>query len=212
MRLAEESPILPLLLKESWLTSYPQLLINSLFSSSFLVYNWLMFYLWSTILILLNAVWLALIPFALPGNWLIIITTVLFAWWHAEDGIFSIYTLIAITALALLGELVEFFGGAVGAKKAGARFRGSLGAIIGAITGAVLGTFLIPIPLLGTLLGSCGGAAIVASVFEASTGRRMEDSVHLGLGAGLGHFLGTTTKIALGLLIWLIVAVAAFWP
>lgn len=195
------------------LTPYPpQLPINSLFPFSFLVYNWLMLYLWSTMLILLNAVWLVLVLFALPGNWLIVITTALFAWWHAEDGIFSIYTLIAITALALLGELVEFFGGVFGAKKAGARFRGSLGAIIGALAGAVLGTFLIPIPLLGTLLGSCAGAAIIACVFEVSSGRRMEDSVRLGFGAGLGHFLGTTTKIALGLLIWFIVAFAAFWP
>ena len=171
-----------------------------------------MLYFWSTILILLNAFWLALVPFALPGNWLIVITTALFAWWHAEDRIFSPYTLVAITALALLGELAEFFGGVVGAKKAGARFSGSLGALIGALTGAVLGTFLIPIPLLGTLLGSCAGAAILACVFELSGGRRVEDSFRLGFGAGIGRFLGTTTKTALGLLIWLIVAVAAFWP
>lgn len=176
----------------------------------FLVYNRAMLYLWSTMLILLNAFWLALVPFALPGNWLIVITTALFAWWHAEHEIFSPYTLVAITALALLGEVVEFFGGVGGARKAGARFLGSLGAIIGAVVGAVLGTFIIPV--LGTILGSCAGAAIGACVFEASSGRRMEDSVRLGFGAGLGHFLGTTIKIALGLLIWLIVAIAAFWP
>jgi uncharacterized protein YqgC (DUF456 family) len=171
-----------------------------------------MLYFWSIMLILLNAVWLALVPFVLPGNWLIVITTALFAWWHAEKGIFSPYTLVAITVLALLGELVEFFGGVVGAKKAGARFRGSLGALIGALTGAVLGTFLIPIPLLGTLLGSCAGAAILACALEVSGGRQIEDSFRLGFGAGLGRFLGTTTKIALGVLIWLVVAIAAFWP
>ncbi len=171
-----------------------------------------MLYLWLTMLILLNVVWLALVPFALPGNWLIVITTTLFAWWHAEEGIFSLYTLFAITALALLGELVEFFGGMGGAKKAGARLYGSLGALIGALTGAILGTFLIPILLLGTLLGSCAGAAIGACLFELSTGRRMQDSLASGFGAGLGQFLGTTTKIVIGLLIWLIVAIAAFWP
>ncbi len=171
-----------------------------------------MLYLWSTILILLNTFWLALVPFALPGNWLIVITTALFAWWHAEDEMFSSYTLVAITAFAFLGEVVEFFGGVVGAKKAGAHLLGSLGAIIGAVGGAVLGTFLIPIPLLGTLLGSCAGAAIGACVFEAFKGRRMEYTFRLGFGAGLGRFLGTTTKIVLGLLIWFIVTVAAFWP
>lgn len=171
-----------------------------------------MLYLWLTLLVLLNAVWLAMVPFALPGNWLIIITTVFFAWWHSEKGIFSIYTLIIITVLAVIGELVEFFGGVIGAKKAGARLLGSLGAIIGAITGAVVGTILIPIPLLGTLLGSCAGAAIAACFFEVLCGRRIKDTLHLGLGVSLGQFLGATSKILLGVLIWLIVAIAAFWP
>lgn len=171
-----------------------------------------MLYLWSTILILLNGVWLALVPFALPGNWLIVITTVLFAFWRADDKVFSLYTLIIIAVLALLGELVEFFGGMGGARKAGAGLRGSLGAIIGAITGALIGTFLIPVPLLGTLLGSCAGAAIGACIFELSGTRKLQDSFRLSLSAGLGQFLGATAKLIIGLLIWLIVAVAAFWP
>ncbi|MDD5328136.1 MAG: DUF456 domain-containing protein [Phycisphaerae bacterium] len=171
-----------------------------------------MFYLWSTILIIINAFWLTLVPFALPGNWLIIITTALFAWWHADENMFSVYTLIIITILAILGELVEFLGGVTGAKKAGAGFRGSLGAIIGAVTGAIIGTFLIPIPLLGTLLGSCAGAAILACLFEVTGGRKLEDTVQLGFGAGLGVFLGTSAKIFIGILIWHIVAIAAFWP
>jgi uncharacterized protein YqgC (DUF456 family) len=169
-----------------------------------------MLYLWLIILILLNAFWLALVFFALPGNWLIVITTALFVWWRADDNVFSSYTLLIITALAFLGELVEFFGGVVGAKKAGARFLGSSGAIIGTLIGGIIGTFILP--LLGTLIGSCAGAAILACIFEVFGGRQMEDSICLGVGAGLGRFLGTTAKIALGMLIWLIVAVAAFWP
>jgi uncharacterized protein YqgC (DUF456 family) len=161
-------------------------------------------------LVLLNAFWLLLVPFTLPGNWLIVITTVLFAWWRAEDKVFSPYTLVVITLLALLGELVEFFGGVIGAKKAGARFLGSLGAILGAIIGAIIGTFVFPI--LGTILGSCAGAAIGACALEVAGGRRMEDTINLGIGAGLGHFFGTTAKMALGILIWFIVAVAAFYP
>jgi uncharacterized protein YqgC (DUF456 family) len=168
-----------------------------------------MLYLWSTMLIILNAFWLLLVPFALPGSWLIVITTALFGWWRAEDKVFSPYTLIVITLLALLGELVEFFGAVAGAKKAGARFLGSFGAIIGAVIGAIIGTFIFPV--LGTLLGSCAGAAIGACIFELSGGRQLEDSIYSGIGAGFGRFLGTAAKITLGLLIWLIVAIAAFW-
>ena len=96
-----------------------------------------MIYVWLVILILFNACWLMLVPFTLPGNWLMIITTVLFAWWQRDSGVFSIYTLAAITALAVVGEILEFLGGMGGARKAGASWRGSLGAIIGAIVGAI---------------------------------------------------------------------------
>ena len=153
-----------------------------------------------------------LVLFALPGNWLIVISTCLFAWWRAEDGVFSIYTLIAIVVLATLGELFEFFGGIGGARKAGAQWWGSFGALGGAISGAVLGTFLIPILLFGTLIGACVGAGTGACLFELAAGRQMKDSARSGLGAGIGELLGITIKINLGFIIWAIVAVAAFWP
>ena len=171
-----------------------------------------MLYFWLILLIVLNTVWLATVPLALPGNWLIVITTSLFAWWRIDEGIFSIYTLLCISALALLGELFEFFGGFTGAKKAGAGLRGSLGALIGSITGAVLGTFIIPVPLFGTLIGSGIGAGIGACAFELSRPRKPKQTLHLGLGAGFGQILGASIKIILGGLIWFVVAIAAFWP
>jgi uncharacterized protein YqgC (DUF456 family) len=171
-----------------------------------------MLYLWSITLILLNAVWLVLVFFGLPGNWLIIISTCLFAWWRWDDGVFSIYTLLAITILAVLGELVEFLAGAGGARRAGAGWRGSIGAIAGAVTGAIVGTFMLPIPVLGTLLGACVGAGLGAWGLELASGRKLRDSVRSGIGAGMGEFLGITSKFILGVLIWVIVAVAAFWP
>lgn len=171
-----------------------------------------MLYVWSFLLILLNACWLVLVVFSLPGNWLIVISAFLFAWWRWEDGVFSIYTLIAIVGLAVVGELVEFFASMVGAKKMGASWAGSIAAIAGAISGAIVGTFLIPVPFFGTLLGACIGAGLCAWGLEVVRGRKMGESVRYGVGAGLGRFVGTSTKVILGIFIWLIVAVAAFWP
>ncbi len=171
-----------------------------------------MFYLWLILLILLNAVWLMLVLFGLPGNWLIVTSTCLFAWWRWEDGVFSIYTLIAIVVLAVLGELFEFFGGMHGAKRAGASRRGSIAALAGAIAGAILGTFMIPVLFLGTVLGACIGAGLGAWALEISRGRRMEESVRCAVGAGLGELLGITAKVTAGIIIWLTVAIAAFWP
>jgi len=164
------------------------------------------------LLIVLNAVWLLLVLFGLPGNWLIVLSTCLFAWWRWEDGVFSIHTLIAIGGLAFLGELFEFFGGMRGAKRAGASRYGTIAALAGAITGALVGTFIIPVLFLGTVLGACIGAGLGVWTIEVSRGRKMEESIRCGLGAGLGELLGITAKVAAGIIIWITVAVAAFWP
>jgi uncharacterized protein YqgC (DUF456 family) len=171
-----------------------------------------MLYLLLILLIFLNVVWLVLVIFGLPGNWLIVISTCLFAWWRWEDGVFSIYTLIAIVALAILGELFEFLGGMHGAKRAGASWHGSIAAIAGAVVGAVVGTFLIPILLFGTILGACIGAGLATWSLELSRGRRMDESVRCAVGAGLGELLGITVKVIVGIIIYLVVAIAAFLP
>ena len=180
------------------------------FFFSFCDYNLLMVYIWILLLLPVNALCLLLVLFALPGNWLMVALTCLFAWW--QKGVFSIYTLIAIGILATLGELFEFFGGMGGAKKAGARWFGAFGALLGAIIGAVVCTFLIPIIMLGTVIGACVGAGTGALVFEMAAGRCFEESARSGLGAGLGELVGITIKISLGFVIWAIIAIAAFWP
>jgi len=171
-----------------------------------------MLYVWIIGLVLLNTLWLMLLFFALPGNWLILLSTCLFAWWRWSDRVFSIYTLAAIAGLAVLGEIIEFAGGMHGARKAGASRRGSIAALAGAMVGAIFGTFLIPIPFLGTLLGACGGAGLGAWAVEFSGGRKMHESVRCGVGAGFGELLGITGKLVVGVLIWSVVTVAAFWP
>ena len=171
-----------------------------------------MLYVYLTLLIIVNAFWLCLTFFALPGNWLVVISTFAFAWWRGDDGVFSTFTLILITILACLGEIIEFFAGIGGAKKAGASWRGSVGAILGMIVGAIVGTVVIPLPFIGTLFGACCGAGVGAWALELAGGNEMHDSIKFGIGAGIGTLIGTGSKIAIGVFIFLIVVVAAFWP
>jgi hypothetical protein len=65
---------------------------------------------------------------------------------------------------------------------------------------------------LGTLLGACIGAGLGAWALEFSRGKKLEESARYGVGAGLGELLGITSKFTIGIVIWLIVAVAVFWP
>jgi uncharacterized protein YqgC (DUF456 family) len=170
-----------------------------------------MIYVWVTLLILVNLIWLAMIIFTLPGNWLMIITTGLFAWWQWDNSIFSVYTLVAIAILATIGEIIEFFGGAGGARKAGASKRGALGAIFGAIAGAIIGTFWIPVPIFGTLIGTCCGAGVGTYALELMLVKKIDHSIRSGVGAGVGVFIGTTAKFIIGIIIWSIIAITAFW-
>jgi len=177
-----------------------------------------MIYLWATLLVLLNAVWLALVVIGLPGTWLMVISTALLAWWQWDaetstgDPMFAVWMLVAITALAFLGEILEFFAGVLGSQKAGGTRWGSIGALIGGLVGGIGATFLIPIPVIGSLMGACGGAALGALGLELARGGGITASTKSGVGAGVGRFVGTIAKLAVGGVIWLVVAVAAFWP
>ncbi len=169
-----------------------------------------MFYVFLIMLILLNACWLVMVLFTLPGNWLMVVGTCLFAWWQWDRGVFGWGILAAITILALTAELIEFFAGPGGAKKAGAGWWGALAAIGGAIFGAIVGSVVIPVPLFGTLLGACFGAGLFTWIAERAAGKEHDDSVRSGVGAGTGVLIGTLSKFAIGCVIWLLITIAAF--
>lgn len=174
---------------------------------------WLM----ATLLVILNAVWLLALVFGLPGIWLMLAGALAVQWWSTETPgaggpMFTTWTLVAVVTLAVLSEVFEFLAGMWGTAAAGGTRRGSLGALLGGIAGAIFGTALIPVPIVGSLLGACLGAALGAFGLELSGGRRVNESVASGLGAGVGRFTGTIIKLGLGVVVWLILAVAAFWP
>lgn len=171
-----------------------------------------MLYLWLFLLVLLNGLWLVLVLFGLPGNWLMVFSTALFAWWQWDERVFSGWTLVAAALLALVGEVIEFSGGMVGARRAGASWRASLAALLGAVVGALTGTFMLPVPLIGILLGGCLGAGLLVWVMEIARGEHPDRSFQRGVGAGVGRFFGIVGKFALGIVIWLVIAVAAAWP
>ena len=167
-----------------------------------------MIYFWLTLLTIVNAFWLGLNFFILPGNWLMIITVILFAVW--QKGVFSVYTIIAAIVLAIIGEIIEFIAGAGGAKAAGGGKKAMFAAIGGAIIGAIIGTVIIPIPIFGTLLGAAIGAGGAALIVEKRSGKELNQSLKTATGAGVGQLLGTGAKFIVGVIIWLVFLIAAF--
>jgi uncharacterized protein YqgC (DUF456 family) len=171
-----------------------------------------MLYVELSILVLLNLLGLMLVLFGLPGNWLMVLSTSLFAWWTWDRQVFSGGTLIAIAVLAAVGELIEFLGGMVGARKAGASWRASLAGILGAVVGALGGTVAFPVPLVGTVVGACLGVGLAVWIVETGRGAHPDLSFRRAVGASMGEFIGILSKFAVGVVIWLTIGIAAFWP
>lgn len=157
---------------------------------------------------LLGLVGPALVLLGLPGTWLLLALAGL-AEWATPARLFSDTTLVGVIALAVLGEVWEFAAGSVHAKRAGAGRRGALGALGGGLVGALLGTFLIPAPLIGTLLGGGLGAFAGAAGLERRGGRDLRESLRIGRAAGVGHAIGLAGKLAASAVVWVWVSVAA---
>lgn len=163
---------------------------------------------WAIGLTVLNAAWWLSNLVGLPGNWLMIAGAGLLAWLQKDSSPFGPWTLGAAGALAVVGELLEFLTGYLGARRGGGSKQAAGLALVGGILGGLAG-LAIPLPVIGPLLGACLGAAVGAFIGESRQGTAFHPALRSGAAAGAGRLLGTVAKFALGGAIWLILAVAA---
>src|SRR5438046_4943821 len=80
--------------------------------------------------------------FQMPGLWLMMAGTGIYAWITSGRGYLGWKSLLALFLLAIVAELVEFGAGSAGAKKAGASKLAMFGAVVGGVVGAIVGTFI----------------------------------------------------------------------
>ena len=177
------------------------------------------YYTLAVLFVLLNVCALAANLFTMPGNWIIVGLTVLFALFvHLPSGAgISLWSAGVVVALALLGELIEVVAGAAGAAKSGGSRRGMIlsmvGAMLASMAGASLG-FFIPIPVVGPLIGAVAGGAVGAFAGayagESWKGRSEDQRFAIGRAAMIGRVLGTVGKLGIGAIMVVVAAVAAF--
>jgi uncharacterized protein YqgC (DUF456 family) len=148
--------------------------------------------------------------FNLPGMWLMVLVTAVLKWWQPGYVLVS-WTVLGVAAgLAALGEVVEFVLGAAGSRRAGGSTRAAALAILGSLIGGIMGTAL-PVPIVGTLIGACLGAFAGSLIGDLWAGRPLFPSFEAGWGAAMGRFWGTMTKLAVGAVMVVILALAAFF-
>jgi len=180
-------------------------------------------YVVATLFSLLGAGCLVLVVFGLPGTWvmlgLAVLVEVFGGYYLAEASTFGGWVLGGCTLLALTGEGLELLTGAAGTKLGGGTRRGMIGAMLGGFLGAIVFTPLIPIPVLGTLVGAlvgtfCGALAAERTRIDRPEGEQADLKVELkaATGATIGRLLGTTAKAAIAVTLWIGLSVAAFWP
>jgi len=130
------------------------------------------------------------------GNW-VILAAVGAAWVATGFEHFSLGALIVLAVLATVGEVLEFVGADIGAKRFGAGKGSTWTVLAGCVLGGIAGTPLFPI--MGTLLGACVGAFIGAVAYEFVVMERRSGGIAwTGFGAALGKIAGMLAKLAIG--------------
>jgi len=138
---------------------------------------------------------LLLIVFGLPGTWIIFILALI----AAAIGDFQKITLMVLLVLfgiALLGELMEFLAGYLGARKKGASRWASGSAIIFSFIGAILMSGIPPV--IGALIGAFLGAFLGAVLAEYIIQREWRRALEAGAAALFGRMISLISKIAVG--------------
>ena len=167
-----------------------------------------MVYVSAVVLTVLNLVFWVGILFNLPGTWLMVLVTALLKWWQ-PDYVQVSWTVLGMAAgLAVLGEVLEFVLGAAGSRRAGGSTRAAALAIVGSLVGGIIGT-AIPVPVVGTLIGACLGAFVGSLIGDLWAGRPVFQSFEAGWAAAVGRLWGTVSKLAIGGIIVLVLALAA---
>jgi len=146
---------------------------------------------------------LVLIPFGLPGLWVIVLAIIGYGWLDDFRGM-SAWFLLIVIGLAVLGEVAEARIGYSYARRYGGSSRAGWGALVGGLAGAIVG---VPVPLIGSVIGGFVGAFVGAALFEYTRARQSDVATRAGWGAVLGRAVAAALKMAIGVGL----SVAALW-
>ncbi|MEW4452529.1 DUF456 domain-containing protein [Bremerella sp. JC817] len=177
-----------------------------------------MVYVAATLLLLANmTAWVSTL-ITLPGNWILLLFTFLYAFFLPAEYYprVSWTVVIVMAVLAILGEVLEFLAGAAGAAKQGGSRWGIVlslvGAFVGSLTGAIMLSF---VPVIGTMIGALLGGALGAFggawAGEHNTAKTHEERWAIGKGAFVGRIMGTVGKLAVGIIMLVLVTLDSFF-
>lgn len=145
---------------------------------------------------------LFIIPFGLPGLWLMIAVVA----YGAFAGEIAWWVLALLVVFGAIAELLEFLA----VKRLSDRHGGSTVAFWGAIGGGLAGAILgAPIPLLGSVIGGIAGTFAGAALVTLYEQRDLAPAMRVGMGAAAGRAVAIAIKIAVAVVV-LVVGMTSF--
>lgn len=134
--------------------------------------------------------------FDMPGNTLILFTSLGFAFFD-ENLFFNGKILSAMILIYLLGECWEFCVELFGIKKEKVSWSAVFLIGLGGFVGTVLGTAVFPV--FGSIIGGMIGAFVVAFIYELAHTGISSNAFHLAWQAAKMRFLALIGKMAAGI-------------
>jgi hypothetical protein len=149
---------------------------------------------------------LVLIPFGLPGLW-VMLGSALLHWALMPQGGVGLWTLAGAGALVVVAEVLEFTISARYTRAYGGSRRASWGAVLGGLVGALVG---IPVPVVGSLVGAFAGAFVGALLAELTVAKGSRGApVQVATGALVGRVVAAAAKVGIGVVVAVLVMASA---
>jgi len=145
---------------------------------------------------------------SISGTWLVVGATIIASFVSGAEFP-GLGTVLLFIYFAVLVEVAENVAGYWGVRKRGGSGLAGLAALAGGLLGALVGS-VIPIPLVGTLLGMLAGSFGAVYAVERHRLSAHDSAAHIAWGAVLSRMLIVLLKVVvtLGLSIWLFIGIA----
>ncbi|HEX5437399.1 MAG TPA: DUF456 domain-containing protein [Gemmatimonadaceae bacterium] len=154
-------------------------------------------------LLLVLLVGLLLLPFGLPGLWVMAGAILIYSF--VAPAQIGVVIVVTAAVLAALGELIEFVLAGRYARKYGGSRRASWGAVIGGLVGALVG---VPLPIVGSVVGALAGSFLGAMAAEFTLGSGAARATRVATGALIGRIVAMAAKIGIGIVVIVVVVFA----
>lgn len=147
-----------------------------------------------TVVVVLCLVGVVLSCLSISGTWLVVAAAALAAFLSGAEfpGLWSV---VIFAVVSLLVEVAEAVSGAWGVKKRGGSALAGLGALLGGFAGLFVGAAVIPIPIVGSLIGMVAVSFIVVYAIERYRLKHAQKAASIAWGTVIGRVLMILLKV-----------------